>query len=39
MDNFYALMIHLGKITIDDVPNERKEKVKAAYKKLYGEDL
>lgn len=39
MDKFYAMMIYLGKITIDDVPNSRKEKVKAAYKKLYGEDL
>lgn len=39
MDKFYAMMIYLGKITLDDVPNVRKEKVKAAYKKLYGEDL
>lgn len=39
MDKFYAMMIHLGKIMLDDVPNARKEKVKAAYKKLYGEDL
>lgn len=39
MDKFYAMMIYLGKITIDDVPNARKEKVKAAYKKLYGENL
>lgn len=39
MDKFYAMMIYLGKITLDDVPNARKEKVKAAYKKLYGENL
>lgn len=39
MDKFYAMMIYLGKITLDGVPNARKEKVKAAYKKLYGEDL
>lgn len=39
MDKFYAMMIYLGKITIDDVPSTRKEKIKAAYKKLYGEDL
>lgn len=39
MDKFYAMMIYLGKITINDVPSARKEKVKAAYKKLYGENL
>ena len=37
MVKFYYLQVKMGKITIDDVPERYRDKVKAAYKELYGE--
>ena len=39
MYKFFAVRIHDGYLTIDQVPEKLKEKVRQAYKELYGEEI
>lgn len=39
MYKFLAIRIHNGYLTIDQVSEKMKEKVRQAYKELYGEEI
>lgn len=39
MYKFLAIRIHNGYLTIDQVSERMKEKVRQAYKELYGEEI